>query len=113
MVMCVPAPVCEPGQSHVQMLLPPVPQLAPPLYAGKLSTVLATTPFTVQPEAQPVESVSTLIVSACGGNGGGGEGGGGKGGGMGAIFAHVTPPFQLPLPTQTVDCFGQLPWGLL
>ena len=43
--------------------------------------MLATTPFTVQPEVQPVESVSTLIVSACGGNGGGGEGGGGEGGG--------------------------------
>jgi len=94
------------------MLLPPEPQLAPPLYAGKLSTVLATTPLTVQFEAQPVESVSTLIVSACGGNGGGGEGGGGEGGGMGAIFAHVTPPIRLPLPTQ-VDCFGQLPVGLL
>ena len=47
-----------------------------------------------------------------GGDGGGGEGGGGEGGGMGAIFAHVTPPIRLPLPTQ-VDCFGQLPVGLL
>ena len=101
--MCVPAPVCEPGQSHVQMLLPPEPQLAPPLYAGKLSTVLATTPFTVQPETQPVESVSTLIVSACGGNGGGGAGGGGEGGGMVTPLTKVMPPCIPPVvlePTQ-------------
>ena len=101
--MCVPAPVCEPGQSHIQTFTPLVPQLAPPLYAGKPFMVLATRPVGVQPAAQPVALVRMLIVNSWGGIGGGGEGGGGVGGGMGTFLTKVMPtciPLPVAEPTQ-------------